>query len=161
MKIVIDPRDGDGKQGSMTNPLFDLSGQTRLVTGASRGLGQYFGRALARAGADLIVTSRKPRISRPLSRRLKRWAARRAAGAGCARSRQHFAHGRGCRSACEQVHILVNNAGCNVRKPALDVSWDDWNLVLDTNLRGSFFVAQQIARGMVRMAMGASSISAL
>ncbi len=43
----------------MTNPLFDLTGQTALVTGASRGLGQYFGRALARAGADLIVTSRK------------------------------------------------------------------------------------------------------
>jgi NAD(P)-dependent dehydrogenase (short-subunit alcohol dehydrogenase family) len=43
----------------------------------------------------------------------------------------------------------VNNAGCNVRKPALDVTWDDWNLILDTNLRGSFFVAQQIARIML------------
>jgi gluconate 5-dehydrogenase len=52
-------------------------------------------------------------------------------------------------SACGQVHILVNNAGCNVRKPALEVTWDDWNLILDTNLRGSFFVAQQIARRMV------------
>ena len=53
-----------------------------------------------------------------------------------------------------QVHILVNNAGCNVRKPALDVTWDDWNLVLDTNLRGTFFVAQAIARGMVRHGYG-------
>ena len=52
-------------------------------------------------------------------------------------------------AACGQIHILVNNAGCNVRKPALDVTWDDWNLILDTNLRGSFFVAQQIARRMV------------
>jgi NAD(P)-dependent dehydrogenase (short-subunit alcohol dehydrogenase family) len=49
-------------------------------------------------------------------------------------------------SGVRPVHILVNNAGCNVRKPALDVTWDDWNLILDTNLRGSFFVAQQIAR---------------
>ncbi len=48
----------------------------------------------------------------------------------------------------------MNNAGCNVRKPALDVTWDDWNLVLDTNLRGAFFVAQQIARGMVRHGYG-------
>jgi gluconate 5-dehydrogenase len=56
--------------------------------------------------------------------------------------------------ATEQVHILVNNAGCNVRKPALDITWDDWNLVLDTNLRGSFFVAQQIARGMVQHGYG-------
>jgi len=49
-------------------------------------------------------------------------------------------------AALGQIHILVNNAGCNVRKPALDVTWDDWNLVLDSNLRGSFFVAQAMAR---------------
>jgi gluconate 5-dehydrogenase len=48
-----------------------------------------------------------------------------------------------------KVDILVNNAGCNVRKSALDVTWEDWNLVLDTNLRGSFFVAQAFARGMI------------
>ena len=47
------------------------------------------------------------------------------------------------------VSILVNNAGCNVRKPALEVTWDDWNLILDTNLRGSFFVAQAVARRMI------------
>ena len=43
----------------MSGRLFDLSGQTAIVTGASRGLGQYFARALANAGADLILTSRK------------------------------------------------------------------------------------------------------
>jgi hypothetical protein len=43
----------------------------------------------------------------------------------------------------------VNNAGCNVRKRALDVTWDDWNLILDTNLRGAFFVAQSIAALMM------------
>ena len=52
------------------------------------------------------------------------------------------------------VQILVNNAGCNVRKPAVDVTWDDWNLILETNLRGSFFVAQQIARQMIPRAYG-------
>jgi gluconate 5-dehydrogenase len=39
------------------------------------------------------------------------------------------------------VDILVNNVGCKARKPAVDVTWNDWNLMLDTNLRGSFFVA--------------------
>jgi gluconate 5-dehydrogenase len=43
----------------------------------------------------------------------------------------------------------VNNAGCNIRKPAIDVTWDDWNQILDTNLRGSFFVAQAVARRMI------------
>jgi NAD(P)-dependent dehydrogenase (short-subunit alcohol dehydrogenase family) len=53
-----------------------------------------------------------------------------------------------------RIDILVNNAGCNVRKPSFDVTWDDWNLILDTNLRGSFFVAQQIAKGMAERRYG-------
>ena len=73
-----------------------------------------------------------------------------AASAGCARVRQHSEHGRTPRMAhYGKIDILVNNAGCNVRKPALDVTWEDWNLVLDTNLRGTFFVAQAVARHMV------------
>jgi gluconate 5-dehydrogenase len=48
-----------------------------------------------------------------------------------------------------QIDILVNNAGCNIRRRALDVTWDDWNFVLDTNLRGTFFVAQGVARKMI------------
>jgi NAD(P)-dependent dehydrogenase (short-subunit alcohol dehydrogenase family) len=48
-----------------------------------------------------------------------------------------------------KIDILVNNAGCNVRKPAVEVTWDDWNLVLETNLRGTFFVAQAVARRMI------------
>jgi NAD(P)-dependent dehydrogenase (short-subunit alcohol dehydrogenase family) len=52
-------------------------------------------------------------------------------------------------SAFGKIDILVNNAGCNVRKPAVDVDWEDWNLVVDTNLRGGFFVAQAAARKMI------------
>jgi gluconate 5-dehydrogenase len=52
------------------------------------------------------------------------------------------------------LDILVNNAGCNIRKRALDVTWDDWNTVLDTNLRGAFFVAQAAARHMVPRGYG-------
>ena len=57
-------------------------------------------------------------------------------------------------AAFGHLDILVNNAGCNVRKPALDVTWDDWNLILETNLRGSFFVAQAVARGMIARSYG-------
>ena len=53
-----------------------------------------------------------------------------------------------------RVDILVNNAGCNARKPAVEVSWDDWNLVLDTNLRGAFFVSQALAPGMIGRGWG-------
>lgn len=134
----------------MTNDMFDLSGQVALVTGASRGLGQYFSRALAKAGADLIVTSRKREDLTPFVAEIEALGRRVVALELDVRDQGSIERmAAEAEVACGQVHILVNNAGCNARKPALDVSWDDWNLVLDTNLRGSFFVAQQMARRMV------------
>ncbi len=134
---------------------FDLTGQTAMVTGASRGLGQYFARALARAGADLILTSRRSEEIAPFA------AEMRALGRSVVtldldvRERASIERmGEQVKALGGQVQILVNNAGCNVRKPALEVSWEDWNLVLDTNLRGSFFVAQALARGMARHGYG-------
>jgi NAD(P)-dependent dehydrogenase (short-subunit alcohol dehydrogenase family) len=134
----------------MTNLLFDLTGQTALVTGASRGLGQYFGRALALAGADLIVTSRRAADLAPFVAEIEAMGRKALPLELDVRDQGSIVRmAKAVEESCQQVHILVNNAGCNVRKPALEVSWDDWNLVLDTNLRGSFFVAQQIARLMV------------
>ncbi len=134
----------------MTDSLFDLTGQVAIVTGTSRGLGQYFARALAKAGADLVLTSRHVETLHEFEAEI------RSLGRRCIALqldvRDQASIDRMVKEAEEafgQIHILVNNAGCNVRKPALDVTWDDWNLVLDTNLRGSFFVAQTVARGMI------------
>lgn len=135
--------------------LFDLSGQVALVTGASRGLGQHFARALARAGADLILTSRKTDDVAPFVAEIESLGRRAHPVALDVRSQASILNmAEQVHATFPQVHILVNNAGCNVRKPALDVTWDDWNLVLDTNLRGTFFVAQAIARGMVQHRYG-------
>jgi NAD(P)-dependent dehydrogenase (short-subunit alcohol dehydrogenase family) len=134
----------------MNERLFDLTGQIAIVTGASRGLGQVFGRALARAGADLIVTSRKREDLAEFVKEVTALGRRAVPLELDVRDEASIARmAADAQAAFGQIHILVNNAGCNVRKPALDVTWDDWNLVLDTNLRGSFFVAQQIARQMV------------
>jgi NAD(P)-dependent dehydrogenase (short-subunit alcohol dehydrogenase family) len=134
----------------MSERLFDLTGQVAIVTGASRGLGQVFGRALARAGADLIVSSRKRDDLTAFVKEITAMGRRAVALELDVRDEASIARmAVAAQAAFGQIHILVNNAGCNVRKPALDVTWDDWNLVLDTNLRGSFFVAQQIARQMV------------
>ena len=139
----------------MTETLFDLSGKVALVTGTSRGLGQSFARALACAGADIAMTSRNKASLSAFADEIG------DAGRQCfsvdldvrdhasiqsavAAIEAHFGH----------IDILVNNAGCNVRKLALDVTWDDWNTVLDTNLRGTFFVAQAVARGMIQRGYG-------
>jgi gluconate 5-dehydrogenase len=136
----------------MTNPpdLFDLTGQTALITGASRGLGQRFARALAHAGADLILTSRNPSDLNAFAAEIEAMGRKATALALDVRDQASIDRMAGAvPKACKQLHILVNNAGCNIRKPALDVTWDDWNQILDTNLRGSFFVAQAIARLML------------
>jgi gluconate 5-dehydrogenase len=138
-----------------SNTLFDLSGQTAIVTGTSRGLGQYLARALARAGADLVLTSRKREALAGFEAEIKAMGRRAVALELDVRSRESIERmAADAEAACGQIHILVNNAGCNIRKPALDVSWEDWNQILDTNLRGTFFVAQAVARRMIAKSYG-------
>ncbi len=129
---------------------FDLNGKVAIVTGTSRGLGQYFGRALARAGADLVITSRNPATLKAFQAEVE--ALGRKALPLALDVRQYDSIQQMVESAVShygKVDILVNNAGCNVRKPAVEVTWEDWNLVLETNLRGTFFVAQAVARHMI------------
>ncbi len=139
----------------MTDSLFDLSGMVALVTGTSRGLGQYFARALARAGADLAITSRDTNSLSGFAAEIQ--ALGRQTFSTALDVRDHSSIQRAAAAIEDhfgKIDILVNNAGCNIRKPALDVSWDDWNTILDTNLRGSFFVAQAVARGMIQRGYG-------
>jgi NAD(P)-dependent dehydrogenase (short-subunit alcohol dehydrogenase family) len=134
----------------MSNDLFSLHGRVALVTGTSRGLGQYMARALAKAGADLILTSRECNRLSEFEAEIKSLGRRAVSLELDVRSLESIAQMvQNAESVFGRIDILVNNAGCNVRKPALDVTWDDWNLILDTNLRGSFFVAQALARGMI------------
>jgi gluconate 5-dehydrogenase len=139
----------------MGDSLFDLSGQVALVTGTSRGLGQYFARALAKAGADLAMTSRDSNTLQDFSREIQ--ALGRKTFSTALDVRDHASIQQAVTAIEEhfgKIDILVNNAGCNIRKPALDVTWDDWNTILDTNLRGSFFVAQAVAQGMIERGYG-------
>ena len=136
------------------NP-FDLTGKVAIVTGTSRGLGQYFGRALARAGADLVITSRDPAMLAPFQAEIEALGRRALPLPLEVRSLDSI------RTMVEaavahygKIDVLVNNAGCNVRKLALDITWDDWNLVLETNLRGTFFVSQAVARHMIARKYG-------
>ncbi len=139
----------------MKKSLFDLSGKTAIVTGASRGLGQYFGRALAKAGADLVITSRSKGSLNQFKQEIETLGRRAVPIELDVRDEKSIHRMRDqAIEACNHIDILVNNAGCNVRKPALEITWDEWNTVLDTNLRGTFFVAQAIAETMIRRKYG-------
>ncbi|HEX4121370.1 MAG TPA: glucose 1-dehydrogenase [Verrucomicrobiae bacterium] len=134
----------------MEQKLFDLAGKVAIVTGTSRGLGQYLGRALAKAGADLVITSRNPATLKPFQQEIEKLG--RKALPLALDVRDYESIQTMVKQAADhygKIDILVNNAGCNIRKPALEVSWEDWNAILDTNLRGTFFVSQAVAREMI------------
>ena len=139
----------------MSQQLFDLSGRVALVTGASRGLGQYMARALARAGADIAITSRdQGRLAESEEDILD-------IGGRVLSVELDVLDLASIQSAVQNVEahfgrldVLVNNAGCNVRRRALEVTAEDWDKVVNTNLRGAFFVAQAAARIMKAQHLG-------
>src|SRR5580658_4002989 len=136
--------------GPVSDKLFDLTGQAAIVTGTSRGLGQYLARALALAGADLVITSRKRESLADFEKEMKTLGRRTLSLELDVRNQESIGRmAADAEAAFGQIHILVNNAGMNIRKPALEVTWSDWNQILDTNLRGTFFVAQAVARRMI------------
>ncbi|MEQ8836696.1 MAG: SDR family oxidoreductase, partial [Lacipirellulaceae bacterium] len=114
-----------------------------------------FGRALAEAGADLVITSRSLDSLVEFQSEIEALGRRAVPVELDVQSYDSIQRmAEAAKNAFGKIDILVNNAGCNVRKPALDVTWEDWNLVLDTNLRGTFFVAQAIGRSMVEQGSG-------
>jgi gluconate 5-dehydrogenase len=135
--------------------LFNLSGKVAIVTGTSRGLGQYFGRALAKAGADLVITSRD--ISR-LTEFKKEIEAlgRKALAVELDVLKQSDIENMVQATIKEygKIDILVNNAGLNIRSPSIEFTPEDWDTVLDTNLKGSFFCAQAVAKEMIKQNYG-------
>ncbi len=126
---------------------FDLSGKVAVVTGASRGLGQYFSLALARAGADVVVTSREVGS---LSKTAAQITALGRRALPCALDTRNVETIQpmvdAALRAFGRIDILVNNAGCNIRKPSVDMTPEDWDTVVGTILRGAFFVAQSVVR---------------
>ncbi|WP_182084885.1 glucose 1-dehydrogenase [Aureimonas sp. ME7] len=128
---------------------FDLSGRVALVTGASRGLGAAIAPALARAGADVVLSARRI-ADLEATRILVEETGQRALclamdvtdvpaiRAGIAEAAQAFG----------RLDILVNNAGTEKVCPSLDVEEALWDRILDTNLKGAFFAAQAAARLM-------------
>jgi NAD(P)-dependent dehydrogenase (short-subunit alcohol dehydrogenase family) len=139
----------------MSDNLFDLTGRVAVVTGASRGLGQYLGRALAVAGADLVITSRDTKDLKDFQLEIEALGREALALRLDVRDKESILQmSEAAYGHFKNIDILVNNAGCNIRKPALDVTWDDWNLVLETNLRGPFFVAKAFAKKMIARGYG-------
>ena len=134
-----------------------LEGKVALVTGSARGIGRALALGLAEAGADVAVSDMAQRLEEARGVQAGIEAMGRSSGTyevdvlnvpAMRQSIDRLVQDFG------QLDILVNNAGVRVRRPALEVSEDDWDRVVDTNLKGLFFCAQAAARHMVPRGSG-------
>ena len=136
----------------MSYPGLSLEGQVALVTGSARGIGAALAIGLAQAGADVAVSDIPQKLdeARGIQSQIEGLDRRSATYAldvlDLANIRESVAavvrdFGR--------LDILVNNAGIRRRQPALEVTEEDWDAVVDTNLKGAFFCAQAAARPMI------------
>ncbi len=135
----------------------DLSGRVALVTGASSGLGEQFARTLARAGAGVVLASRR-------MEKLKALRARIEGEGGDAHVveldvtdhdsiKAAVAHAE---TEMGSIDILVNNSGVSTTQRIQDVTPDDFDFVFNTNVRGAFFVAQEVGKRMLARSRGAA-----
>jgi NAD(P)-dependent dehydrogenase (short-subunit alcohol dehydrogenase family) len=133
----------------------NYEGKIAMVTGASSGLGARFAKALAGAGAQVVLASRR-------TERLKELRAEIEADGGAAHVvnldvtdmasiKSAIAHAE---TEAGPIDILINNSGVQSTQRLLDVTEDDYHYIMDTNLRGAFFVAQQAAKRMIQRAKG-------
>ena len=135
----------------------DLSGRVAFITGASRGLGAQFARPLAGAGAAVVLARRR-------LDKLKALRAEIEGQGGDAHVveldvtdhdaiKSAVAHAE---TEVGSIDILVNNSGVSTTQRIQDVSPDDFDLVFDTNVKGAFFVAQEVGKRMLARAKGAA-----
>ena len=135
----------------------DLSGRVAFITGASSGLGAQFARTLARAGAGVVLASRRVE-------KLKELRARIEGEGGDAHVieldvtdhdsiKAAVAHAE---TEMGSIDILVNNSGVSTTQRIQDVTPEDYDFIFDTNVKGAFFVAQEVGRRMLARSRGAA-----
>src|SRR6187549_2911423 len=135
----------------------DLSGRVAFVTGASSGLGAQFAKTLARAGAAVVIASRRVE-------KLKDLRAQIEAEGGDAHVlaldvtdldsvKAAVAHAE---TEVGAIDILVNNSGVSTTQRIQDVTEEDYDYIFDTNVKGAFFVAQEVGKRMLARSRGAA-----
>ena len=139
----------------MSLDVFSLKGKTAIVTGASKGLGEAIAISLAEAGADLVLASRDEALLAKVAANIS------SKGVKCITVKADMLSAKDVQAMADktiaefgQIDILINNAGINIVKPFVDLTEEEWDRVLDTNLKGYFLCAQAAGREMLKRKSG-------
>jgi NAD(P)-dependent dehydrogenase (short-subunit alcohol dehydrogenase family) len=139
---------------------FSVAGKVALITGASSGFGKHFAKVLAREGAKVGLAARRGDALQSLAQEI------RSAGGVAAVAQLDVADVASISTAVAaierdlgRIDVLVNNSGTSIVKPTLEYTEQDWDAVVDVNLKGAFFVATEVARRMRTDARGGSIIN--
>lgn len=142
------------------NDLFSMQGKLALVTGASSGLGKHFAQVLAQAGATVLLSARNVE-------KLQQVLGQIQASGGIAHAvAMDVSNSSSVKNAMAQIvnqhgvpDILVNNAGQSIAKPMLEQTEEDWDQILDTNLKGCWLVATELARALATVSKPGSIVN--
>ncbi len=135
--------------------IFDLSGKVAIVTGGNQGIGLAISRGLAQAGAAVVIANRRAEEGEKAAEALKKAGLKVTAMPVDVRDESSIAalvakvmenHGK--------IDILVNNAGVIIRKLAEEITREDWDYMINTNLRGMFFCCQLAGKEMIKQKKG-------
>jgi NAD(P)-dependent dehydrogenase (short-subunit alcohol dehydrogenase family) len=139
----------------MSLELFDLTGKTAMITGSTKGLGEVAAIALAKAGANIAVCGRNRENLEKVSQSIKNLGRDSAGFSLDVTSKQSVQAGvEQILKYFGKVDILVNNAGVNHRVPVLEFTEEAWDLIINTNLKGYFLVAQAVVPQMIERGYG-------
>lgn len=134
---------------------FDLSGKTAIITGASKGLGYAMAKALAQAGADVVLTARTMPLLEELAQEVESYG-RKAVSLKCDVGDYDQVQDMIQKAAAEmgKIDILINNAGMTMDRPFRDLSFEEWEKILQVNLNSSFSTCKAVGPYMVKQRSG-------
>ena len=136
-------------------PTFQLSGKKAVVTGGSKGIGLAIAAGLAHFGAEVMITGRNEESLKEAAEGLSKqgynvkWKM-----VDVTKKEDILSLFNHIDNEFKSIDILINNAGMNIRKPLVEIEEEDWDRVMDTNLKGVFLVGQQAAKRMIAQQRG-------
>jgi NAD(P)-dependent dehydrogenase (short-subunit alcohol dehydrogenase family) len=144
----------------MSSKLFDLAGKVAIVTGAGRGIGKSIAIGLAQHGADIVLCARSRAELEQVAQEIQKLGQKALPMfVDMTKISQFDGLVKETKKAFKHIDILVNNAGALLVAPALEVDEKSWDVVMDTNAKGAFFLCQRVGQVMIEQGKGGSIIN--